>query len=359
MTTSATATTSAPDAAHGAHHYSFQAALVHHVLPYPAWEPLHGVTLLVFDLAAVGAKRLPELSADARFAAVEPSAGTLAWADGYLTTKPLAGVDKTSLAKAMTLARQDSLLGALPQPLSFFNHMTFFGTVALLLTALIVCVLGRRNAGQLRPQGRLQSAIESVVQFVRDQIVRPNIYHGDAWTPHFTALFLAILGMNLFGLIPGMGGATANIMITGGFAAMTLLAMLFFGTKEQGVAGFWSHLVPVPFSLKPMDFGIWLILAVIELSSLLIKPAALAIRLFANMFAGHIVILSFTSLYFIIATAVSDPLVGDVLGLGMGAIGWLMAVAILLLKLLVCFIQAYVFTLLSAIFIGGSMHPEH
>ena len=162
--------------------------------------------------------------------------------------------------------------------------------------ALFVCVWGRRKADQLKPQGRVQNMIEAVTIYIRDEVVRPSIHHGDGWTAHFTALFLAVLAFNLFGLIPGGGAASAHIAVTGAFAFMTLAAMLIFGMKAQGVGTFWVTLVPVPFTLAPMGLAIWLILAVIEVAGLIIKPVALAIRLFANMFAGHVVILSFTSL---------------------------------------------------------------
>ena len=197
--------------------------------------------------------------------------------------------------------------------------------------------------------------IEAVTLYIRDEVVRPSIHHGDGWTAHFTALFLAVLAFNLFGLIPGGGAASAHIPITGAFAAMTLAAMLIFGMKAQGVGTFWVTLVPVPFTLAPMGLAIWLIL-VIEVAGLIIKPVALAIRLFANMFAGHVVILSFTSLFFIVLSADATQ---ELLASALGGFGMLVAIAIFLLKILVSFIQAYVFTLLSALFVGASVHPDH
>lgn len=301
---------------HG-HDYSFKAALAHHALGQPAWEVAHQ-PLIIFDPQA------------------------------YADYKNAHGGDYTA-----ETVQETAWIGTLPTP--FLNHTTFWGTITLILVSLVVSVWGRRRPEQLQPANRLQHAIEAITLYIRDEVVRPNIHHGDAWTAHFTAIFFAILAFNLLGLVPGTGGASANIMVTGAFAVTTLVTMLWFGMKEQGVAAYWSNLVPVPFSLKPLDLAIWLILAVIEVAGLLIKPTALAIRLFANMFAGHTVILSFTSLFFIVAAAGAN----EWLALFMGGFGLLIGIAIFLLKLLVAFIQAYVFTLLSAVFIGGSIHPEH
>ena len=259
------------------------------------------------------------------------------------------------LAQAMVVGESKALIGTFPKSLSFINHLTFFGGVALILLALVVCVLGRRRADQIKPVGRVQNMVEAVTLYIRDEVVRPSIHHGDGWTAHFTGLFLVMLAFNLFGLIPGGGAASANIGITGAFAVATLCTMLVFGMKEQGVGTYWKTLVPVPFTLAPMGLAIWLILAVIEVAGLIIKPAALAIRLFANMFAGHVVILSFTSLFFIVMSAGASEL----LAAGLGGFGMLVAIAIFLLKVLVSFIQAYVFTLLSALFVGASVHPDH
>lgn len=333
--------------------YDFAAAISHHNMPYPAWEPIHGKPLLIFDLALYATKNqtyLNEHYAD-RVAAADP-APYLGWA----TTK--VGAEKApALAKTMAVANGKSWLGSFPQPLAWMNQQIFFGTAAMLLLAAVLLIFARRKPGQLKPEGRIQHVLEAVTLFVRDDIVRPNFHHHpDAWVPHFAAIFLAILACNLVGLIPGTGTATGNIAVTTAFALTTLFCMLFFGMKEQGVGRFWINLVPVPFSTKPAELLIWLMLAGIELLGLLIKPVALAIRLFANMFAGHTVLLAFCSLGLIIHAARPD--LGG-LAVGMSGFGLLLAFAIFFLELLVACIQAYVFTLLSAVFIGSSMHPEH
>ena len=129
--------------------------------------------------------------------------------------------------------------------------------------------------------------------------------------------------------------------------------MLFFGMKEQGFK-FWINLVPVHFSwgMSP----VWLLLLIIEMLGLVIKPVALAIRLFANMFAGHTVLLVFMSLGFVVIS--QDP---SATGLAqiLGVSGWLFGCVFHFMEVLVAFIQAYVFTMLAAMFIGMSIHPEH
>jgi F-type H+-transporting ATPase subunit a len=339
----------------GAHHaFDFAAAISHHNLAYPAWEPIHGTPLLIFDLADYAAKNQAMLLADG--AKAQPDAAQLAWAREYAAEHGAPAEAGGQLATAMAVAEQHSWLGAFPRGLSFFNQQIFFGTVAMLLLAAVLLVFARRRPGEVKPQGRIQHMLEAIVLFVRDDIVRPNIHHGDKWTAHFAAIFLAILACNLIGLIPGTGTATGNVAVTTALALTTLGSMLFFGMKAQGVAKFWINLVPVHFSTKPAELMIWCMLAGIEILGLLIKPTALAIRLFANMFAGHTVLLAFCSLGLIIFSARPDM---SGLAVGMSGFGLLLAFAIFFLELLVAFIQAYVFTLLSAVFIGQSMHPEH
>lgn len=333
--------------------FDFAASISHHNMPYPAIEPLHGKPILIFDLAGYAKKNLDyyQHSYPDKLAAAD-GAPYIGWATAKVGSEGAA-----PLAKAMALADHKSALGSLPQSMAWLNQQIFWGTIALLVIAVALVGFAKRKPGQLKPEGRIQHMLEAVTLFVRDDIVRPNFHHhADSWVPHFAAIFFAILACNLIGLIPGTGTATGNIGVTAALAITTLLSMLFFGMKEQGVGKFWINLVPVPFSLKPAELPIWLMLAGIEGLGLLIKPVALAIRLFANMFAGHTVLLAFTSLGLIINAARPDL---GALSVGMSGFGLVLAFAIFFLELLVAFIQAYVFTLLSAVFIGSSMHPEH
>lgn len=382
------------DAAHGhsGFHFNFDAVREHHTMPFPAIEWMHGSPRIIFNLSDYAGRHISILEHDANFVQAD-AAPYLSWAN---ETAQSYGVAPEHLAKAMAVADAKDWY-TFPQSVSFFNNQTFIGTIALLLMTVIL-IVKRPRAGQVKPQGAVQHMLEAMVQFVRDDVVRPNVKglpahghghgheshghghghesyshghddhgHGaavkvspfayaDRWVPHFAALFLAILAFNLVGLIPGGGSSSGNPGVTVAFALTTLLTMLLFGIKEQGIVRYFINLVPVHWSWSPIDMVVWFLLLVIELMGLIIKPAALAIRLAANMFAGHTALLAFTTLGFIIYS--SDPSQGA-LSLGLGVVGWVIAVALYFLELLVAFIQAYIFTLLSAIFIGSSIHPEH
>ena len=147
----------------------------------------------------------------------------------------------------------------------------------------------------------------------------------------------------------------SDIFVTASWAIPVFIIMLIAGHAANGPA-FWLKLVPVKFSWNPMDILVYLLLMVIEWLSLLIKPCVLAIRLFANMLAGHTVLLVFASLGFIIHAADPENLA---MSLGLGSFAWFITVAFYFLELLVAFVQAYVFTMLTAVFIGSCLEPEH
>ena len=342
-----------------AQHYQFTAALAHHIQPYPAVEYNHQ-PMLILDLGSYAVKNFAHLSEDKQFGSLDV-APYQAWAS-ELSAKLAAKTSATeaptaaALAQAMAVADHKSVLGALPQGLSFLNHQTFFSTIALLLMASVLLIFARRKPEQVKPANGVQHVVEATVLFVRDQIVRPNLPHGDHWTPYFAALFIALATMNVFGLMPIAATATGNPGVTVAFALTTLFCMIFFGLKENGF-GLIVKIVPVHFSWKPMDAFIWVLLFFIELLGFIIKPAALAIRLFANMFAGHSVLLAFASLGFIVLAATAGQSPG--LAVGMGIFGFTLGTALYFLELLIALLQAYVFVMLSAAFIGMTVHPEH
>ncbi|HOK04509.1 MAG TPA: F0F1 ATP synthase subunit A [Victivallales bacterium] len=214
----------------------------------------------------------------------------------------------------------------------FTKHvlMLFISGGILAVTGIFV---GR--SVDLVPHG-IASFIEPIVLFIRDSILVPmmGVEHADGWIDFFSTLFLFILTTNAIGLIPLFSTATANINITLGLAFIILILTLFVGISKFGPIGFLKSMSPhgIP---KPIAFFIVLI----EVSGLFIKNFVLAIRLFANMLAGHFVIISLLALIFIVhplAALISIPL----------------ALFISLLESLVVLIQAFVFTLLSAIFIS-------
>ncbi len=232
-----------------------------------------------------------------------------------------------------------------PLTLPFSKHvLMMFIAAFLLLTALPLLIAGKRPA--LAP---FRALIEIIVLFLRDDVVGPNLGSKTAaYLPYFSTLFFFILAMNLIGLVPYGSTATGNLAVTGGLALTTFCLVNFAGMRTQGVVGYFSHIVPkgVPVWLYPLLFPI-------ELIGLVTKTFALAIRLFANMIAGHIVILSFISFIFIFGA------VHIALGLGLAApISVVLVLFIYMLELFVAFLQAYVFTFLTAIFTGAAMHPH-
>ncbi|OGS05441.1 MAG: ATP synthase F0 subunit A, partial [Elusimicrobia bacterium RIFCSPHIGHO2_02_FULL_61_10] len=187
-----------------------------------------------------------------------------------------------------------------------------------------------------------------IVLFLRDEVVHPNLGHkGDGYMGYFSTLFFFILTLNLIGLVPFGATATGNLAVTAGLALTTFVLINFAGIREQGVIGYFSHIVPkgVPGWLYPLLFPI-------ELIGMVTKAFALCIRLFANMIAGHIVILAFISFIFIFGS------LSAIVGFGVAPISVGLVLFTLMLELFVAFLQAYVFVFLTAIFTGAAMHPH-
>lgn len=184
---------------------------------------------------------------------------------------------------------------------------------------------------------------EVLISFVHDEIVEPNFDHHyvKKAMPYFLSVFFFVLFCNLVGLIPGMSTATGNLAVTAGLAILTLLGMIGVGMVKQGPFSYWAGLVPhgVPAFVIPLMFPI-------EIIGLFIKPFALTVRLFANMTAGHVVIIIFLYLVMMFQSY----------WVGLGSVAG--SLMIYLLELLVAFIQAYIFATLSAMFIGSSMHAH-
>ncbi|MHB0995223.1 MAG: F0F1 ATP synthase subunit A [Elusimicrobiales bacterium] len=233
-------------------------------------------------------------------------------------------------------------VGPLDLPLS--KHLLMMGIASLVLLVVFPFIIRSRSAA-LAP---FRGMIEATVLFLRDEVVVPNMGHkGAAYTGYFATLFFFILLMNLIGLVPYGATATGNLAVTAGLALTTFALVNFSGIREQGLVGYFAHLVPkgVPLWLYPLMFPI-------ELLGLFIKTFALCIRLFANMIAGHIVILVFICFIFIFGAfnAIFGFLVAPI------SIG--LVLFTLLLELLVAFLQAYIFVTLTAIFTGAAMHPH-
>lgn len=226
----------------------------------------------------------------------------------------------------------------------FSKGALFMLIAAAILLPLLGYAFRRSRITGGAPTG-LTNALEAVVVFIRDDIAITNMgkKYGRMFTPFLCTLFFFILTCNLLGMVPGGYTPTSNMNMTGTLALITLALMIVSGIIVMGPIGYLKHMVPAgtPVFMAP-------VLIVIEIISTFVKPIALTIRLGANMTAGHIVILVMMSFVFVFQSVVVGVLVSVP-----------MAVAISLLELIVAFIQAYVFTLLSAIFIGMMVHSAH
>ncbi len=215
--------------------------------------------------------------------------------------------------------------------------MLLINAALLLFVFLSVAKAYKTNAGKA-PKG-LQSFMELIVVFVRDEIVKPNVgHHYKKYLPYLLTLFFFILFGNLLGLLPGAGNLTGNISITVVLAVLTFLITNFSGNKN-----YWSHIFwtpGVPLWLRPMILPV-------EIIGIFTKPFSLTIRLFVAITAGHIVLLSLICLTFIFSSYF----------VGIGAS--LVVVVINLIELLVAGIQAYVFTLFTALYIGMATAEDH
>jgi F-type H+-transporting ATPase subunit a len=216
------------------------------------------------------------------------------------------------------------------------------------LTFLMISIANKYKKGEgvtTAPKG-WQNAIEPVITFVRDDVAKPNL--GKKWAqymPYLLTVFFFILINNIFGLVPGLANVTGNTAFT---AVLGIISLVVIMASTNG--HFWGHIFWPP----GVPFAVKVILIPVELAgAVLIKPAALIIRLFANMVAGHIIILSFISLIFIFGA------MSKVAGWSFSPISILFTVFIYFIEILVAFIQAFIFTNLTAVFIGQAFESEN
>ena len=221
--------------------------------------------------------------------------------------------------------------------------------IALSLLVLVMTSIAKKYKNGFgvtsAPKG-WQNVLEPVITFVRDDVAKPNL--GKKWQkylPYLLTVFFFILINNIFGLIPGSANVTGNTAFTAVLGLISLVVILFSTNSH-----FWGHIFwppGVPLLVK-------IILIPVEVAGvLIIKPAALIIRLFANMVAGHIIILSFVSLIFIFGAMNKGA------GWGFSPVSVLFTVFIYFIEILVAFIQAFIFTNLTAVFIGQSFEGGH
>lgn len=222
--------------------------------------------------------------------------------------------------------------------LSITKHLVWLWISALLLVLMLVIFRPK----SITPKG-FALALEMLVLFVRDEIAKPTIGEPEykRYTPYLLSCFFLILVANMIGIVPYTASATGNVAVTAGLAITTFLMTQVASIRAAGIGGYLKHLTG---GVHPL---LWPIMIPVEVLGLFTKPFALCMRLFANMVAGHIVIFYLLGLIFILKTIYVAP------------ISVALAACIYLLEIFVAFLQAYVFTMLSALFIGMGVAMGH
>ena len=235
------------------------------------------------------------------------------------------------------------------------KHVVFVVLAALLSIAIFLPIAAAMKGkyANRAPKG-FANAMEAMILYFRDEVVRRNIGHGaDAYTGYILTIFFFILFMNVLGLVPFGAAATGNYMVTGALALITLIVVEISGMMSLGFKGYMRTIFFVPPGLNPVMAAVMLvILTPVEILSKLAKPFALMIRLFANMMAGHTLVLSLLGMIFLFAGA------GLAVANGVAAASIAMVTAIMMLEIFVAFLQAYIFAMLTAVFIGLIRHAH-
>jgi len=260
---------------------------------------------------------------------------------------------------------------------SVTKHVLMLWLVALIVSIVVIVPIRKYLSSNGKKKSKWVTLIEYIVEFVKDTIATPNVGPNwvITWTPLFLTFFFFILFANGIGMIPifdtiGLldrfilktdshstinnllhGGVTAtgNFNVTAGLAAVTFFSIIIAGVKKHGFIKHWANLVP-----HGLAWPVYIILIPIELMGLFVKPFALTMRLAANMTGGHIAILALLSLMAIIGEMFSGAA-----GIGVAFISIPMAAAISGLEIIVVLVQAYVFTLLTAVFVGMAINVHH
>lgn len=246
-------------------------------------------------------------------------------------------------------------LGGLAIDLSPTKHLVYMLLAAVIVG--LVFVSSARSVARAQARGRppkgFAGSMEALALYIRQEVVLPNVgHHGEGYAPYLLTLFFFILAMNLLGLLPWGATATGNIAVTAALAVMAFLVIEVTGMRTLGPKGYLKTIFYLPPGLPGGPGGAFLkvvLLAVmtpIELIGKLAKPFALAVRLFANMTSGHVLVLALIGLTFLFQS----------FAVGLGAS--VLATGVMLLELFVAFLQAFVFTLLTSVFIG-LMRAEH
>ena len=246
-------------------------------------------------------------------------------------------------------------IGGLAIDLSPTKHLVFMLLAAIIVA--LVFVLSARTVAREQARGRpakgFAGTMEALALYIRQEVVLPNVgHHGEGYAPYLLTLFFFILAMNLLGLLPWGATATGNIAVTAALAVMAFVVVEVTGMLTLGPRGYLKTIFYLPEGLPGGPGGAFLkvvLLAVmtpIELIGKLAKPFALAVRLFANMTSGHVLVLALIGLTFLFQSY------------SVGLAASALATGVMILELFVAFLQAFVFTLLTSVFIG-LMRAEH
>ncbi|MEZ6101383.1 MAG: F0F1 ATP synthase subunit A [Pirellulaceae bacterium] len=244
-------------------------------------------------------------------------------------------------------------IGTLVEPLDL--HITKFMVLEVVAAVIMVVLfvwLANRMSRSDRPKGRIWNFLETMLVFIRDEVARPAIgkHDADKFLPFLWTLFFFVLGCNLLGMLPWLGSPTGAIATTGALAITTFAVVVGSGMSKMGFIGFFKSLVPHMDLPKPIAIFLLPMIFAIEVLGLLIKHFVLSVRLVANMLAGHLVLGVLVA--FIAAAYHSNWFYAVAPASILGA------TALSMLELFVAFLQAYIFTFLSALFIGMAVHPH-
>jgi F-type H+-transporting ATPase subunit a len=246
-------------------------------------------------------------------------------------------------------------LGPIAIDFSITKHVLFMAAAAVLVALLLILAARdakRENAaGAARGPKGAANVVEAFVLFLRDEVALRNIGHGgERYVPYIVTVFFFILFCNLLGLLPWGASPTGNVAVTAVLAVITFITVEVAGMRELGARGYAKTIFYAPEGVSlGMKIPMYLIMTPVEFLGKLTKPFALAIRLYANMTAGHAVVLALTGLL-VMASLASAVFVAPA--------PIIMAIAIMMLEIFVAFLQAYIFAMLSSVFIGLIRHAH-
>lgn len=309
--------------------------------------------LLALTPVAVGAQEHAESADQTSAPGAAPSTGPVDIITPHITDGRHLEIPwpNSHLAREVELPQWAPVhIGPLEVDLSPTKHVVFM-LFAATIVALVLIVAANSSRRQHAEQGRSKGfagGIEAMALYLRNEVVLPNVgHHGEAFVPFALTLFFFILVMNLLGMLPWGATATGNISVTATLAIITAIVVEVAGIRANGIGYlstvfYWNKDLPFP-----MRIIMFLVMSPVEMVGKLSKPFALAVRLFANMTAGHIVLLALIGLVFTFKSYVVAP------------VPVLMATAISMLELFVAFLQAFIFTLLASVFIGQIREAHH